>query len=125
MGAGNPNWTKGVSGNPSGRKPRAVEEKFTKRMASRVKLADWDEIIDTAVKLAKRGDPSARKWLSDYLMGTPVNRTEILGKDGTPQEFGVVPVDYRVAIAALAPRPMDDSESSSEGESAINGETVG
>lgn len=90
MGVGNPNWVKGVSGNPAGRKPRTAEEKFVKRMASRVKASDWNEIIDQAVKLAKRGDAPARKWLSDYLMGTPVQRTEITGANGDPLTVQVI-----------------------------------
>lgn len=53
------------------------------------------------------------------------DKSEITGKDGKPIEFGVIPVDYRTAITALAPRPMDDSESPCESEDTFNGEAVG
>lgn len=112
---------KGIGGRP--RKER--EDRFYEVAVSAVSFKDWREIIDAAVKQAKRGDTAARKFLADYLMGTPVQRTELSGKDGGVIEFGVRAVDYRLAITALAPRPMDDSESSGEGESAFDGATVG
>jgi hypothetical protein len=125
----NPNgiggFVKGKSGNPNGRPKKAIEERYLKSLYSVLKQSDWKEIVEMAVKQAKRGDSQARKWLSDYALGTPVNRMELLGKDGTPQEIGVVAVDYRFAIAALAPGSMGDSDPSSESESTFDGAKVG
>lgn len=49
---------------------------------SSVTFDDWQEIIKKAVGQAKKGDSTARKWLGDYLIGTPVQKQEITGKDG-------------------------------------------
>ena len=43
---------------------------------------DWEAIVRKAISQAKKGDVQARKWLSDYLVGSPdqnVNlRTDII-----------------------------------------------
>ena len=74
----------GQSGNPNGRPPKPKEEKFFKTTLSAVSLSDWREIVKKAVEQAKRGNPLARKWLSDYLIGPPVQKQELTGKDGQP-----------------------------------------
>jgi hypothetical protein len=120
----NGKFAKGNPGGP-GRPRKEREERFYEIAISAVSFADWREVIQKAVSQAKRGDTAARKFLADYLMGTPINRTEILGKDGSPQEFGVVPVDYRLAITALAPRPVEYCDTPGEGESPLDGEALG
>lgn len=120
----NGKFAKGNPGGP-GRPKKEREERFYDVAVSAVSFKDWREVIEKAVSQAKRGDASARKFLADYLMGTPVQRTEISGTDGGIIEFGVRPVDYRIAITALAPGPMEDSESSIEGESPFDGSKVG
>ena len=82
---------------------------------------DWEKVLEKVKQLAMRGERWAVEFYADRLIGKPVSPLEISGQ----VEFGVVPVDYRVAIATLAPRPVDDSESPSEGESSFDGETVG
>jgi len=37
----------------------------------------WAAIIERAVADAKEGDKDARKWLSDYAVGQPVQRQEV------------------------------------------------
>lgn len=64
-------FLKGHTGNPNGRMPKEREIKFYDLTLSAVSDEDWTAIVLTAVKLAKRGDAQARKWLSDYLMGVP------------------------------------------------------
>ena len=76
-------FTKGNGGGP-GRPKRSTEEKYLTSLQSAVTLKDWREIVDTAVSKAKRGDARARTWLSDYLLGPPVQRTQHEGKDGGP-----------------------------------------
>jgi len=80
-------FLKGSTGNPTGRAPREREERYYKIMVQTVTFADWERIITKAVDQAKRGDSVARKWLSDYLIGPPVERKEITGADGEPIQF--------------------------------------
>lgn len=72
---------KGNSGGP-GRPKRSTEERYLRALSRHVTLKDWAKIVDTAVARAKAGDATARQWLSDYLMGKPVQRQEIGGKGG-------------------------------------------
>jgi hypothetical protein len=71
-------------------------------MAGRVTLADWRKIVDTAVSRAKAGDDKARKWLSDYLMGPPVQRSEISGRDGEP-----IPIQITEVVVKLPDESVD------------------
>ena len=75
-------FQKGQVANPNGRPKKSVEEKYLKRLQSCVSIEDWKEIIQKAISQAKRGDTAARKWLSDYLMGVPVQKTELTGAEG-------------------------------------------
>ena len=80
----NGRFIKGASGNPTGRAPREREERYYKILTQTVTFADWERIVQKAVDQAKRGDPIARKWLTDYLIGPPVERKEVTGADGGP-----------------------------------------
>lgn len=75
-------FVKGNSGNPTGRAPREREERYYEILKTKVTYTDWGDIIDKAVLQAKKGDAVARKWLADYLVGPPIERKEISGKDG-------------------------------------------
>ena len=77
-------FAKGHTGNPNGRPKRSTEEKYLTALSRRVPLKEWAKIIDVAIARAKAGDGQARQWLSDYLMGKPVQRTEHSGPDGGP-----------------------------------------
>ena len=118
-------FQKGQIANPNGRPKKSVEEKYTKAVYSAIKPEDLKEVVAAIIKSAKRGDMRAAKLVLDYTIGTPVQKTEITGRDGGQIEFGVMPVDYRDAIAALAPRSVDDSDSPGESESSFDGETLG
>lgn len=72
---------KGNRGGP-GRPKRSTEERYLSALSRRVTMKDWRVIVDTAVARAKAGDTKARQWLSDYLLGKPVQRQEITGADG-------------------------------------------
>jgi len=80
----NGKFVKGNSGNPTGRAPKERELRYYEILKTRVSFDDWSEIIDKTVQQAKRGDAVARKWLSDYLVGAPVQRSEISGPNGGP-----------------------------------------
>lgn len=70
-----------------GRAPVDREIKYYDILKSTVTFSDWEDIVRRAVVDAKRGDGVARKWLSDYLIGPPVERKEITGSDNTPLEI--------------------------------------
>ena len=74
---------KGNRGGP-GRPKRSTEERYLSALIRRVTAKDWQVVVDTAVARAKAGDTQARKWLSDYLLGPPVQRTEVTGAGGGP-----------------------------------------
>ena len=81
-------FTEGHPGGP-GRPRKSVEERYLKKLSSTITMKDWSEICKRAVYDAKRGDSKARQWISDYLMGKPVQRNEITGADG-----GVIVVKF-------------------------------
>jgi len=82
-------WEPGQSGNPKGRPPKSKEEKFFKTTLSAVTLRDWREIVKKAVEQAKRGNPAARKWLSDYLLGPPQQRLDVTSLGERIQTIGL------------------------------------
>ena len=70
----------GQTGNPSGRPPKKREERFLEITLSTITYKDWEEIVKKARQQAKMGDATARKWLSDYLIGPPTQRIENIGE---------------------------------------------
>jgi hypothetical protein len=85
----NGRFVKGETGNPKGRPPRAREERYYEIMMTTCSYADWQKIVEKAVIDAKRGDKEARKWLSDYLVGTAEQRLDITS-DGGPVTLRVI-----------------------------------
>jgi len=75
-------FVKGSTGNPRGRLPKEREERFLEITLSTVTFTDWKDIVNKAVVQAKHGDSQARKFLADYLIGPPIQRTELTGADG-------------------------------------------
>jgi hypothetical protein len=73
----NGQFKKGVSGNPKGRPKKEREERYYEITMSACTFADWKAIVKRAVMDAKRGDATARKWLSDYLIGSPQQRLDV------------------------------------------------
>lgn len=76
--------------NSGGRPKRSVEEKYLKALSRRVTMKEWNKVIEVAIQFAKAGDAKARQWLSDYLMGKPIQRMEHTGKGGGEVVFRVV-----------------------------------
>jgi len=77
------------SGGP-GRPRREREVEYYRILETSVGVDDWKDIVAKAVKQAKSGDAVARKWLSDYLMGQPIQKHEHSGEDGGPITLNVV-----------------------------------
>lgn len=58
----------GNSGGP-GRPARQTEAEYLATMGDVCSPKEWRTIIKRAVRDAKAGDPRARRWLGDYLIG--------------------------------------------------------
>jgi hypothetical protein len=73
-----------------GRPKKNREDRFYEILVTTVTNEDWIEIIKRAMFDAKRGDTSARTWLSNYYAGPPVERKEISGIDAGPIVLKVI-----------------------------------
>jgi len=55
--------------------PRArTQATYLKALSDRVSIEEWKLIIERAIKDAISGNHRARQWLSNYLIGTPIQR---------------------------------------------------
>lgn len=102
---GNGRFAKGVSGNPRGRAPRAVERKYLEILKSICTPDEWRAVCMAALVDAKAGDAVARKWISDYLIGPQKQTTEVTGADGGALQTEIIIkyADNRTAgVAAVA-----------------------
>lgn len=52
-----------------GRPPRHVERDYLTVLGAACPLDRWRKIVEAAVERAEAGDPTARQWLSRYLLG--------------------------------------------------------
>jgi PBSX family phage terminase large subunit len=99
-------FVKGSTGNPRGRLPKDREIKFYDLTSSSVTTDEWQKIVGKAKEQAMRGDPIARKWLGDYLIGQAVSRIE-----NEKQNIAVLesaePKPYEIPIHVIAPSFMD------------------
>ena len=77
----NGRFAKGNGGGP-GRPKKEREVRYYEIMQSKCTFKEWGEICQKAVDQARRGDSVARKWLTDYLVGTAPQKHEITGADG-------------------------------------------
>ena len=80
----NGRFVAGKSGNPNGRPPKEREERYLEITQNAVTFEVWKKIVTKAADQALRGDTQARKWLSDYLLGPPIQKQEITGAEGAP-----------------------------------------
>ena len=83
---GNPNWKKGVSGNPNGRPP--AEKSIAGRIRAALSEDDWTAIIAKATEQAMAGDKAARDFLLDRTEGKPNQKIDITEHD--PDEVRVI-----------------------------------
>lgn len=106
----NGRFVKGNGGGP-GRPKREREDRFMEITLSAVTYKDWREIVKKAVQQAGRGNPQARKFLADYLLGPPPQRHEVSGPDGGALLIEYVN-DWRHNSPTLSAHgPTDDQES--------------
>ncbi len=80
---------------------RRTESDYMGVLLDTVTLADWREVVSNAKSMAQAGDPQARAWLAQYLMGKPE------GKAPTPltvvvqQLNGADPLVHKLAYPAI------------------------
>jgi hypothetical protein len=67
-------------------------------LADRVPLAKWKRIVTRAVKDAEQGDPRARRWLGEHLLG---RQTEGLTALAVTELAGTADDDIRAEAAGL------------------------
>lgn len=60
-----------------GRPRRSIEEKRLKELRRKVTTAEWNEIIDKVIALAKRGEKWAVEFLAGYLIGKPAQTVDV------------------------------------------------
>lgn len=112
-GTGNPDWTKGVSGNPNGR-PVGAKNFTTKVREALEALSEGKDIsyekqliqsiLDNAIV---KKDITAQKLIWNYLDGMPQQRTELSGADGQPL---IVKIDSEIANKyGTNPSPEENS----------------
>lgn len=100
----------------AGRKPKAFTTLKRRIETERADDAEYafalyaEVMRDAAQPLALRLD--CANWVSNRVLGLPKAETKHSGELNVSGGFAVKSVDYATAIAALAPRPMGDSESS-------------
>jgi len=89
----NGRFVAGISGNPNGRPPKKREERFLEITLAACTFTDWRAIVKRAVEQARRGNPVARKWLSDYLIGPAPQKLKLAGEDGGALTIIIKPRD--------------------------------
>lgn len=110
---GNPDWKKGVSGNPLGR-PKGGKNKATlvqeaiKQESEHLLIKHLPAVVEEVIRQAKEGNMQAAKMLLDRAI--PVKRAvEISNKDG--KEFGV-----KIVIENLVTHQTKEEEDEEEAE---------
>lgn len=76
-----------------GRKKRPAEVAYFDAFKDNVTPEELGEIARIVSDKAKRGNLAAAKIVFDYLLGLPVQRTEITGKDGNAIKIKVTVKD--------------------------------
>ena len=71
-------------GNPGGpgRPKKEREARYLEITLNTVTFEKWGDVVKKALEDALKGDKDARKWLSDYLVGVPVQRIAPTTPDG-------------------------------------------
>ena len=67
----------GQSGNPKGRNPRPIEEKYLKMVARTMPQKDWRQVLEKVKALALRGERWAVEFYADRIMGKPAQSMDI------------------------------------------------
>jgi hypothetical protein len=81
---------------------RRTEGDYMAVLLDTVSLDDWRDVVAETLQLAKQGDPQARAWLAQYLVGRPE------AKAPTPMTVVVNQWAGRDPVAERLAKPMID-----------------
>ena len=81
---------------------RRTEGDYMAVLLDAVSLDDWRDVVAETLQLAKQGDPQARAWLAQYLVGRPE------AKAPTPMTVVVNQWSGRDPVAERLAKPMID-----------------
>lgn len=81
---------------------RRTEGDYMAVLLDSVSLDDWRDVVAQTLQLAKQGDPQARAWLAQYLVGRPE------GKAPTPMTVVVNQWAGRDPVAERLAKPLID-----------------
>jgi hypothetical protein len=80
---------------------RRTEGDYMGVLLDTVTLNDWRSVVSTAMQAAKAGDPQARNWLAQYLIGRPEGKAPTAMNIVVQQLSGVDPVVERLSKPAI------------------------
>ena len=78
---------------------RRTEGDYMAMLLDTVTLNDWRSVVNSALQAAKGGDPQARNWLAQYLVGRPE------GKAPTPLNIVVQQLSGRDPLVEKLAKP--------------------
>lgn len=80
---------------------RRTEGDYMGVLLDTVTLNDWRSVVSSALQAAKAGDPQARNWLAQYLIGKPEGTAPTPMNIVVQQLSGADPVVERLAKPAI------------------------
>ena len=90
---------------------RRTEGDYMGVLLEAVTLDDWRAVVNNAKTLAQAGDPQARAWLAQYLMGKPAGSAPTPLTVVVQQLNGADPLIDKLAQKAIHSMKFPDSES--------------
>ena len=89
---------------------RRTEGDYMGVLLGAVTLEDWRDVVNGAKTAAKAGDPQARAWLAQYLMGRPEGKAPTPLNIVVQQLNGADPLIDKLAREAIHSAKFPDSE---------------
>ena len=80
---------------------RRTEGDYMGVLLDTVTLNDWRSVVNGALQAAKGGDPQARNWLAQYLIGRPEGKAPTPMNIVVQQLSGADPLVERLAKSAI------------------------
>jgi len=90
---------------------RRTEGDYMSVLLEAVTLDDWKAVVNSAKTLAQAGDPQARAWLAQYLMGKPAGSAPTPLTVVVQQLNGADPLIDKLAQRAIHSVKFPDSDS--------------
>lgn len=81
---------------------RRTESDYMGVLLDTVTLNDWRSVVNGALQAAKAGDPQARNWLAQYLVGRPEGKAPTPMNIVVQQLSGADPVVEKLAKPAIS-----------------------